>query len=404
MKDLNAYGNITKTNLLVNEFIKGRQKNLTDEEEVIVNEVKDKIDMASGFSFLEKSRQVCRNLFTSIDFRGMKITWNDIDEGWTLGPSYYPTDFGSCCLIVPHLDLKPINDNSTVEERYQSLNADSINGEVNGLNIVLDAEQFNYAYHHSNAAGFKISMHNHLDKPMIQFSSQLIYTGTETQINLKPTFSYTTKDAISRFYPDDRSCYADGEVNLTYLTYYHGYRYEMNNCLVDQGIRDIIWNCRCIPSFGSYTNIDEYLPFIPICSGKMLHCANTRMKSLGMEWPISKENNIIMPEALESPDMIGDISKPDQVNCIPSCTVQDNNNQMSFAPYPQRGNFFYQRTFCEVASHIWKETCQNENRAYFMDKDQPLLCPVLKEFDEFFGHAGLKHNNVSKNTFITLKK
>ena len=80
-------------------------------------------------------------------------------------------------------------------------------------------------------------MHNHLDKPMIQFSSQLIYTGTETQINLKPIISNTTEYALSTLSIDDRDCYAEGEANLTYLTYSDGYRYEMNNCLVDQGIR-----------------------------------------------------------------------------------------------------------------------------------------------------------------------
>ena len=56
-----------------------------------------------------------------------------------------------------------------------------------------------------------------------------------------------------------------------------------------------------------------------------------------------------MPEALESPEMIGNISKPKPIKCIPACKVQENNNQMSFAPYPQRENFFYQKLFCDVA-------------------------------------------------------
>ena len=64
---------------------------------------------------------------------------------------------------------------------------------------------------------FKISLHHHSDKPMIQFSSQLINTGTVTQITLKPTISYTTANAINIFEPKERGCYAEGEVNLTYL-------------------------------------------------------------------------------------------------------------------------------------------------------------------------------------------
>ena len=51
----------------------------------------------------------------------------------------------------------------------------------------------------------------------MQFGSVLLHSGTETQMNLKPTVSYATKDAISTFTPEIRDCYADGEANLTYL-------------------------------------------------------------------------------------------------------------------------------------------------------------------------------------------
>ena len=390
MKQLGAYGNVTKTNLLINEFMKGRQNNLKAEEELIVNDVKEYINDGS---FLEQSRQKCKNLFMSVSFRDSRIIWKQIDEV-TMGPAYYPTDFGSCCLLIPHFDLKPINKNISREERYHVIKAIALNGEENGVDIVLNAEQFNYADHHSKAAGFKISIHNHLDKPMIQFSSQLILPGTINQINVKPIVTNTTLDAINKFSPEVRNCYADGEANLTYLTYGHGYRYEMNNCLVDQGIRDIIWHCRCIPSFYEMGS-EDYLPFIPMCSGEKLHCANTRMKSFGMGFPIAVENDIIVQEAMESPNKIGNISKPAWIHCMPACEVQDNDNQMSFAPYPQHRNFFYQEEFCEVASHIWQKTCQDENRAYFIDKDQPILCPLLYQFKEFFGNQSMKHNVVS---------
>ena len=116
---------------------------------------------------------------------------------------------------------------------------------------------------------------------------------------------------------------------------------------------------------------------------------------MGMGFPIAKENDIIMQEAKDSPNKIGNISKPTSINCMPACEVQDNDNQMSFAPYPQRKSFFYKKTFCEVASHIWQKTCQDEDRAYFMDKAQPKLCPLLNQFDDFFGSKRVKHNNVS---------
>ena len=398
LRENDAYGNITNTNILLDEFIRGRKGNISKEDESFVNELKEKIGMNSGWNLLERSRQTCTNLFISISFREMHLTWKKINEE-TLGPILYPTDFGSCCLLVPHLDLKEITSNLSVGQLYHSLKADTLNGEMNGVDIILDAEQFNYAFYHSNAAGFKIAMHHHLDKPMIQFSSQLLFTGTETQINLKPIISNTTEEAIYKFDPEDRGCYTQHEQNLTYLRYEDGFRYEMNNCLIDEGIRDIIWNCRCMPSFGY---VPEYLEFIPVCSGEKLLCANTRMKSLGMPM-VSFANSVTVPEARQNPNMIGNISKPDSIKCRPACEVQENKNQMSFAPYPQRGNFFYQKTFCNLASHIWQETCQKENRAYFMTKDQPNLCPVLKDFDGYFGKSGIKLKNssvrTSNNTF-----
>ena len=393
LKENNAYGNIERTNILLNEFIRGRDGNLSQADELFVDEITEALGIDRGYSFLSRSMQLCTNMFISITFQGMNLSWNQLppEEG-TIGPTSYPTDFGSCCYLVPHLDLRPNSEfeNMTIKELYHDLKADTLNGETNGVDVVIDAEQFNYAYHYSNSAGFKIAMHHHLDKPMIQFSSQLIFPGSETQINLKPIISKTTDAAISLFDPIERKCYADGEANLTYLRYDEGFRYEMNNCLIDQGIKDIIWNCRCMPSFG-YVGAD-YLAYIPMCSGEKLLCANTRMKSIGMK-KVQFDNNIIVSEALENPDMIGNISKPDSIECMPGCTVQENRNQMSFAPYPQRGNFFYQKTFCKVASHIWQKTCQNENREYFMRKEQPNLCPILKSFYEFFGDAGVMIKN-----------
>ena len=243
-------------NLLFDEFINGHKRNLNKEEKKLFNDVLTNISgyLEGNPDFLQKSSQLCNNLFISISFREKNLTSNRIPNGpyvelVPLGASHFSTDFGSCCSFTPHLHLKPF-DTRSLEEVYHGLKADALNGDTNGLDVLLDAEQFNYAYYTTYSAGFKISLHNHLDKPMIQFSSQLINTGTETQINLKPTLSYTTDDAISTFTPEERGCYADGEANLTYLPYYLGFRYEMNNCLIDQGIRDIIWNCRCIPNFG----------------------------------------------------------------------------------------------------------------------------------------------------------
>ena len=92
-----------------------------------------------------------------------------------------------------------------------------------------------------------MSLLHHKDLAMMQFGSVLLHSGTETQMNIKPTVSYATNAAISTFPPEVRGCYAEGEVNMTYLHHSDGFRYEMNNCIINEGIRDIIWNCRCLP-------------------------------------------------------------------------------------------------------------------------------------------------------------
>ena len=145
----------------MNEFIKGHQGSLSKADEVFVNEIKETLSLDEGYSFRDWSMQSCRNLFISISFRGKKLTWNP--EPGISGPYTYPTDFGSCCLLVPHLHLRPYSDfeNMTIYEIHHDLKADTLNGEDNGLDLVIDAEQFNYAYHQSNAAGFKVSLHDH---------------------------------------------------------------------------------------------------------------------------------------------------------------------------------------------------------------------------------------------------
>ena len=68
-----------------------------------------------------------------------------------------------------------------------------------------------------------------------------------------------------------------------------------------------------------------------------------------------------------------------------SCEHQENHNQISFALYPQKDNFFYQKRFCHVASHIWQVSCQDEDVSFFLDMKQPNLCQTLAEFDKYFG-------------------
>ena len=352
---------------------------------------------------IRRTRQECKNMFLSMNFRENILTWRNLpyDEHTheSIGPSFYPTDFGACCLFVPHVDFEGLDKtkNLTKSEQWSALNADSLNGEINGLTLLLDTEQFNYANPKNVPGGLKFALHHHTDKPMIQFSSQMISPGLETHIDLKPTLSYTTKNAISMLHPSERGCYSAKEANLSYLPYSKGYRYAMNNCLIDQIIGDILWKCGCKPSF--YENFEgienlttEEQHFIT-CSGKHLDCAIERMKSTDSIKNLTEAFNINITEALRIFEKQGSVPKPSaSMECLPACEVQENFNQMSSALYPQKDNFFFQRRFCHVASHIWQVTCQDKNRKYFLDLQQAELCKTLEYFEDYFNENSSCHN------------
>ena len=388
LKKLNISGFKGKMDVLMKEFMHGHQGNTSLEHNQTKNEIESLLDLDWN-SFLQLSSQSCDNLFTSFTFHGVHQSWGPDIWDWAFSSK---TDFGACCSIYPHFKQKDFdNNNVTSSEYWSKLEAGPMDGDGDGLNLLIDAEQFNYAYFKSNAPGFKISLHHHRDQPMMQFSSNLITPGTETEINVKPKIISTTERAIMKFSPEERNCYTDGEAHLNHLYYEDGYRYEMGNCLTDEKITDIIWNCRCLPKIwqdcydcedNQFHNTMRMLPF---CTGKNLYCANARMKSIGLR-KMKKIDDIVVDEALENPNMIENITKPEPHNCLKGCFIQENKHKISSAPYPQRHVFFYQRSFCDVASHIWKNTCQDKNRKTLLGKLQPNLCSTLDDFTEYFGN------------------
>ena len=95
----------------------------------------------------------------------MNLTWRDLlkeEEYYKIpfGPKYFPTDFGSCCMLIPQLDFEKLDRNITSEQilkRRFGIKSITKSGEINGLEILLDAEQFNYAFYSANSAGFRQS-------------------------------------------------------------------------------------------------------------------------------------------------------------------------------------------------------------------------------------------------------
>ena len=80
MKDVEVYGNVELTDMLINEFILGRVGNLSEEHKEIVTKVKAMI--AGDFTFNAWSRQKCKDLFMSMRFRGKLLTWRDLPQDW----------------------------------------------------------------------------------------------------------------------------------------------------------------------------------------------------------------------------------------------------------------------------------------------------------------------------------
>ena len=59
-----------------------------------------------------------------------------------------------------------------------------------------------------------------------------ITPGFETQVAVTPVLYRTTNAARNRFTPEERGCYFDHELPLTYLPRI-SYRYDINNCLFE---------------------------------------------------------------------------------------------------------------------------------------------------------------------------
>ena len=67
LKELNLYGNQDATDNLMKEFIDGRNGNKSQQEEAEIKQVNDFI--GPDYSFLQFSRQKCRDLFIHISYQ-----------------------------------------------------------------------------------------------------------------------------------------------------------------------------------------------------------------------------------------------------------------------------------------------------------------------------------------------
>ena len=102
--------------------------------------------------------------------------------------------------------------------------------------------------------------------------------------------------------PEERQCYYRFEKNLTYMPYERGYRYTMNNCLLHEAIVQIVWDCKCKPSF--HTS-DKFPTELKYCTGKDLICLQSKLSSMAIG---TKKQNLKSDESVKS-HKIGDIER-----------------------------------------------------------------------------------------------
>ena len=65
LRYLDASGDVL-TNSLTNVFLNGQAEDLTEEEQLIIDDIKYQLDFDEGYSFSDWSRQSCNELFISI--------------------------------------------------------------------------------------------------------------------------------------------------------------------------------------------------------------------------------------------------------------------------------------------------------------------------------------------------
>ena len=89
---------------------------------------------------------------------------------------YFGTDTGICAIIKPQLNFNRSLDNlafwNKIFDNTKGVRRGSEVGKANGLTVLLDAETFDYTYHMRAGEGFKLSVHHHLDQPIMSIKAR----------------------------------------------------------------------------------------------------------------------------------------------------------------------------------------------------------------------------------------
>ena len=90
---LDIFGDIEKTDALIKQFFTGSNETLTEDDKEITKKVNEMIEGYSSYPIHAFSRQQCRDMFISAEFRGKTITWKEMPrdrffESYGLGSTH----------------------------------------------------------------------------------------------------------------------------------------------------------------------------------------------------------------------------------------------------------------------------------------------------------------------------
>ena len=200
---------------------------------------------------------------------------------------------------------------------------------------MVDAENYEYAYFSRGSTGFRIAIEDSTDKPIIEQNGHYVSPGTENLISLTPTIFNTTPTALD-FAPEDRDCYTDAEFEFIYFTKFQGYRYSMQNCLYESVLESILYKCRCIPNFMTFT---LHGVNYAVCRGTNLACALDKIQNMGNE-------KLNLTTALDTDD--------NRRKCLNNCELQKHDIMQTSSNYPNWETFQDRVDFCLILKKVIK--------------------------------------------------
>ena len=360
--------------LLMKEFVTGDKNdvNLKEEESKLVHNISEKI---KNLEFTSKHKYNYSHIYMysgqSCSEMILKLKWGDESLKYFYDSFWESTEYGLCCLITPHLDFgnasETAYDNKTKVDIWKDVpKGFAMNGLQSGLMMTLDLEHFDHAVTW-DSIGFKIGLTDPRDKMIMRNKGIDVQPGELAEVGITPTITNTTEEAIVRFNPEDRNCYNDHELIPKFFPEANGYRYSLQNCLVQSMLDKVIAQCHCI-LYMNYLEVKMFYPTLDICSGrKELYCANqllSRIGNQGMDKIIDSQGN--------------------ERECLERCEYQQNDFAISHLKYPHIQTFKNHPDRCLVMEKIIRICAEPHKKLVFERyyKKDEVTCQELNEYYE----------------------